>query len=497
MSEALIEKNNSEIYLSVGDYINNYNNGGLSIVSYINTGLLSEIENHILMGSNWITNSLNYLEMPNVVSIDGTIGPIVVSVNKISAPKLKYVNGNMFYPIDLIESLYLRDVETIQMFPSNKILFNELSTIDYSKLSYITEYVFYSLPNLEQVILSQLSYAGVGNFCNCPQLTDIYVPKIKNYFVLESLPKLENLDVGLEYIGSGSGWSSYKYYTYNYLKDLTSINILNLHDVSIVMSLAFKNIPKLSRLQLSNCLIITGNVFDEINYMDSLPSSLYLSIPKVSQIDIFHNIPFKKVILPAITVMTSSQNSSIFNMPEPGNMSSRWGYPYSIEFPNLSLMDINAIWGNLFKKIVDYLYREPYSCLYEVHDLTLDLQKCETITCESLYVRSGAMYTSTLCVSNVIINTPNLKNIASFAFNGFGFLTEINLQNVSVLNDGVFNSAYNYYNSGIKLKNVENIKTVKAMAFSYTKLNSDGMYFIIAIKNQEEKIECFFRNLLE
>lgn len=30
---------------------------------------------------------------------------------------------------------------------------------------------------------------------------------------------------------------------------------------------------------------------------------------------------------------------------------------------------------------------------------------------------------------------------------------------------------------------------------TYTKLNSDGMYFIIAVKNQEEKIECFLRNL--
>ena len=31
---------------------------------------------------------------------------------------------------------------------------------------------------------------------------------------------------------------------------------------------------------------------------------------------------------------------------------------------------------------------------------------------------------------------------------------------------------------------------------TYTKLNPNGMYFIIAVKNQEEKIECFLRNLL-
>ena len=31
---------------------------------------------------------------------------------------------------------------------------------------------------------------------------------------------------------------------------------------------------------------------------------------------------------------------------------------------------------------------------------------------------------------------------------------------------------------------------------TYTKFNSNGMYFIIAVKNQEEKIECFLRNLL-
>lgn len=31
---------------------------------------------------------------------------------------------------------------------------------------------------------------------------------------------------------------------------------------------------------------------------------------------------------------------------------------------------------------------------------------------------------------------------------------------------------------------------------TYTKLNSDGIYFIIAVKNQEEKIEGFLRNIL-
>ena len=31
---------------------------------------------------------------------------------------------------------------------------------------------------------------------------------------------------------------------------------------------------------------------------------------------------------------------------------------------------------------------------------------------------------------------------------------------------------------------------------TYTHLNSNGMYFIIAVKNQEDKIECFLRNLI-
>ena len=31
---------------------------------------------------------------------------------------------------------------------------------------------------------------------------------------------------------------------------------------------------------------------------------------------------------------------------------------------------------------------------------------------------------------------------------------------------------------------------------TYTKLNSNGIYFIIAVKNQEEKIEVFLRNIL-
>lgn len=32
--------------------------------------------------------------------------------------------------------------------------------------------------------------------------------------------------------------------------------------------------------------------------------------------------------------------------------------------------------------------------------------------------------------------------------------------------------------------------------FTYTKFQSDGIYLIIAVKNQEEKIECFLRSSL-
>ena len=31
---------------------------------------------------------------------------------------------------------------------------------------------------------------------------------------------------------------------------------------------------------------------------------------------------------------------------------------------------------------------------------------------------------------------------------------------------------------------------------TYTSLNSKGIYLLVAVKNQEEKIECFLRNLL-
>lgn len=39
------------------------------------------------------------------------------------------------------------------------------------------------------------------------------------------------------------------------------------------------------------------------------------------------------------------------------------------------------------------------------------------------------------------------------------------------------------------IKNIINI-------FTYTKFQSDGIYLIIAVKNQEEKIECFLRSSL-
>lgn len=42
---------------------------------------------------------------------------------------------------------------------------------------------------------------------------------------------------------------------------------------------------------------------------------------------------------------------------------------------------------------------------------------------------------------------------------------------------------------------IEIIKTLYYI-FTYTKLESDGIYFIIAVKNQEEKIELFLRSIL-
>ena len=42
---------------------------------------------------------------------------------------------------------------------------------------------------------------------------------------------------------------------------------------------------------------------------------------------------------------------------------------------------------------------------------------------------------------------------------------------------------------------IEIMKTVYYVC-TYTKLDSDGIYFIIAVKNQEEKIEGFMRSIL-
>lgn len=42
---------------------------------------------------------------------------------------------------------------------------------------------------------------------------------------------------------------------------------------------------------------------------------------------------------------------------------------------------------------------------------------------------------------------------------------------------------------------IEIIKTIYYVC-TYTKLESDGIYFIIAVKNQEEKIEGFMRSIL-
>ena len=42
---------------------------------------------------------------------------------------------------------------------------------------------------------------------------------------------------------------------------------------------------------------------------------------------------------------------------------------------------------------------------------------------------------------------------------------------------------------------IEIIKTIYYV-FTYTKLESDGIYFIIAVKNEEEKIEGLLRSIL-
>lgn len=459
--------------LSIEDYEIAYDSGYLQFESYINTGLLTKIPLSGLAGSNWYPRNLKVLDMPNVETIASLIfGHWAVGVEKINAPKLKYIQIQNF-PMSILSNLnclQLEDIEKIDSINPYNPFFDTISYMSYSKLSYVGNLVFASCDILKEVYLPNCEYLGDSNFVQCNELISINLPKANNVGDIKYMSKLKTLLLPkISYIGSGYG------ITQRSFTALPSITSLVFEGVINAYALAFSDLANLSFLYLPNCEFL-----DECMFYKHLSDNVNarLQVPNVKQIALFHNSEFYDIV---ISNLTELSNYNIITANR--NLSSYTGYlnysgitPSALNLPNVSLIHTSAFHCN-------YSYYDLYEFIDRRHnDFIIDIPKCTNIEsfCFGSDVRTDIRVTS---YYGIILRSPSLNNISSYAFANLAYLKEIDLRNMTIINEFAFcdqgihvlsNSTERIYTN---FKNVQNIRIIKEGAFAGRTFNSSIISF--------------------
>ena len=417
MAEAFIEKTEYNQYLSAPDYIDQFygDKEGISTTKLLSSPLVSNTLDYLF--SDFI--GLEYANFPNLVSTSKKAFAGCISLKEINFPNLSYVESGLFENCINLKEVYLPKCISVKNDVFNGCTSLEELNLPIYKGSSSISMTFYihDLDNLEQ----------------------LYLESLERNIKVENCPKLEELRLSsLSIIGS----------SYGYLKNLPALETLILDNLSQLYSFAFMSLPNLKYLILPKCLSINSNIFAENVSQYSLPEDVIFSLPEVTYINFQYNGTFKSITLPAITSFNSIYDGLAYNQP------------YYLGLPNVSIITRNNfVYATTMIKSLS-------------HDIIIDLSNLEVI--ES-YAFNGNYYNSSY---GIILRTPKLSEIKSSAFHSsytFSCLKEINLQNVSILNDDVFKDTENSLNSGINFRNLDNIKEVKSGALGGTKINSDTL----------------------
>lgn len=448
--------------LSIGDYETAYDSGFLTFESYINTGLLTEMSPNILVNGSLYPNRLKTLEMPNVETIGSSLfGSYTVSVETILAPKLKEVQSVNFNQelLPSLSELYLKEIETIHDYANIGPFLSE-TYLYYSALAYVGDSGFCNNSTIRSLYLPECSYVGYYGFYNLTALNTLRLPNLTEVsaYAFYSLPSLTEL----------------------YLDNLTSINrgvfvdLLSLKSLTInastILSSTFVDVPNLEALYLPECTMIDNGYMMSGSY----PTSLYLYTPKLEYATIGLLASYtSSVNLPAISAVLSDANLFYYGMTA--------GFLNYIGVENALSVNFST------SHLAQYIHlNNRYG--YATSDTVLNLQNCSTVEALTNGCDFGIQAVSGQY--GLVLKTPNLESLYSYAAYNFGNLLEIDLRNISTLEVGALNRAcYGYpsvtqsgsvyniiYNGGLKLKNIGSIVSIMQGALSGT-FNASSITF--------------------
>lgn len=429
MGIAFIEKNYNSRFLSAQGYIDEFygNRTNISQTEYISTPYISKTIDYLFSGF----TAMTYIDLPNCTS-------------------LAY---KTFYGCSKLKSMYLPNVEYVKSNAFEKC--SSLKNITLSKCIYMEDSIFDDCNSLEEINLPILSSISTG-ICiqNLSNLESINMPMISGGIILKNLQTLGTLNLyNLEYIGDIPRSESLP----TYFENLPDIAFIELSNVKAVGQSAFRSLPILNSISLQTCSIIYSNVFAEDSSEYSLPGSVQFSLPSVKSFDFVSNAIFSSITLPAVTNFSTFYTTPLYQT----NV-----YPYYIGLPNVSQINGPV---NLF----DFVGQTSSTTF--THDLIIDLPSLTEIGSSVFSVGGGYSYVGS---NGVIFNTPNLLTIGSYGFYRLKCIKEIDLTNVSVLEEFVFADTYDVNNlsySYIKFRNSNNIREIKKGALHNTKLSTSGI----------------------
>lgn len=431
------------------------------------------------------TDSTTYMSAPDYISQFYGDKEGIPETKILSSPLILSTSEYLFSDFTGLEYANFQNLS----FLAHKTFFNcsSLKQIELPNASYIGSYAFAGCTSLKYLSLPKCISMGENTFEDCNSLEELYLPLWSVYnpsyswycYTINNLPNLKILDIRNRYnairlqnlpnlealvlsnlhsLGTSSSSPYVMEALYSgYFENLPKLSSLTMDKLSILYSRAFISVSNLETLILPECVQIYSNVFT-----GEIPDNIMTVLPKVKSMHFAGNYPFKSLIFPA---------------PSDGNDLGGFVYmpnyaPEYIEFTNVSVISNTHTIDGIF---ASYGYTSIIN-----NDTILSFPKLEYTYSNTYRWDTYTKYSNT----HVIINAPRLKELCSSAFNNFRILKEINLGQVSILNNDVFIRTACFgrdYSgpmsiNGLLLSNTYNVKEVKAGAFHETKLRDNILY---------------------
>lgn len=440
MAVAFIEKNESDKYLSVFDYVNAYIDGDCkSNLQFLSTSLLSYIPNNAFQ---------DYINLESVI-----------------LPNAKFINEFAF---DGCISLTYVDVSQVSQIGSSAFNnCNSLECIKADKCISINQSAFYNCYNLSEYIFGDVNYIGDYAFYNCSQ---IEVIQFDNCTTLpaHAFDGCINLSI----------FSAYNCITVNSnaLANCTNLRVLSLPNAIRLYSGALYGCSNLISVYLNAIgdynSLPCDYVFEGCNNLDAI----YL--PSITKVNSSIITSLYKIVLSNLTSINDAElnYTSIFNISH-------------IELPNLITIDSitkRSPFVNVSCLKADNLISIGVSVFSDCNVLSyIDLPNLKYIGGYIGRVGSNCSYINLPKVESYFSNTPMISTISYTALkNNFDYINLDGLKvaqnpnrQANVINPLIYVN-YNTIITSIYLNSLEHIDQYNDMGIYCNWSNRSGNGFI-------------------